>query len=93
VGFFWMACSVTCFAQTQTTARITGTVRDTTNAVLINAQVVAQNSATGEERRAITNSSGDYVLTSLLPGVLSGSRENAGMLPGISTFADSSQGT
>jgi len=55
-------------AQTQTTARLAGTVRDATGAVIVRAEVVAQNSATGEKRTATTDGSGDYVLTSLSPG-------------------------
>ena len=57
-----------CSAQTQTTARLAGTVRDATGAVIVRAEVVAQNSATGEKRTATTDGSGDYVLTSLSPG-------------------------
>ena len=54
--------------QTQTTARIAGSVRDAQGAVIVRAEVVAENSATGEKRTAITDESGDYVLTSLPPG-------------------------
>lgn len=58
-----------CFAQTQTTARIAGTVRDTTGAVIVKAEVVAQNGATGERRSATSDESGNYVLTSLSPSI------------------------
>ncbi len=55
-------------AQTQTTARIAGTVRDAQGAVIVRAEVAAENSATGEKRTAMTDESGGYVLTSLAPG-------------------------
>ena len=65
----WIVCLVSAgFAQTQTTGRITGTVRDSTGAVVVKAEVVARNSATGENRRTTSDESGDFVVTSLLPG-------------------------
>ena len=67
---FSMACSIPgCWAQTQTTSRIAGTVHDATGAVIARAEVVAQNSATGERRNTTTDESGDFTLTSLSPGV------------------------
>jgi Carboxypeptidase regulatory-like domain/TonB-dependent Receptor Plug Domain len=62
------AASCSCLGQTLTTARIAGTVRDTTGAVIVNAQVSAQNTATGETHTVITDANGDYVLTSISPG-------------------------
>lgn len=61
---FW--CS-TCLAQTLTTARIVGTVRDAQGAAIVHAKVVAVNAAGEEERSALTDEAGNYVLNSLPP--------------------------
>jgi hypothetical protein len=55
-------------AQAQTTARLAGTVRDVQGAVIVNAEITAQNVDTGEQRAVITDESGSYVLTFLQPG-------------------------
>jgi hypothetical protein len=44
-------------------------VRDAAGAAIVRAEVVAQNSSSGEKRTAITDGSGDYVLASILPGI------------------------
>jgi len=67
-GCVFVLLPISASAQTQTTARIAGTVRDAQGAVIVRAEVVAENSATGDKRTAITDESGDYVLTSLPPG-------------------------
>ena len=59
-----------CFAQTQT-ARLVGTVHDTTGAVLPNAKVVAMNLGTKQTSEATTNANGDYVMPALQPGTYS----------------------
>ena len=56
------------FAQTLTTARIAGTVRDIQAAVVANAEVTAENASTGEKRTIATDALGDYVFASLSPG-------------------------
>ena len=63
-----LACCFADFAQSVTTARIAGTVRDTQGAAIANVQISAENTATGDERRVATDASGDYVLASLTPG-------------------------
>jgi Carboxypeptidase regulatory-like domain/TonB dependent receptor len=64
-----LACIVSgCFAQTQTTARIAGTVCDVTRAVILNAEIIARNDGTGEKINTSTDATGGYVLASLLPG-------------------------
>ncbi len=55
-------------AQTQTTARIAGTVRDAQGAVIVKADVTAENADTGERRTVTTDESGSFVLTALPPG-------------------------
>ena len=57
------------FAQTQTTGRIAGTVKDANNAVITGANVVAANQATGEERTAATDLTGNFAVAFLTPGV------------------------
>ncbi len=57
-----------CFAQTQS-ARLIGTVHDSTGAVLPNAKVTATNVATKLKTETTCNTSGDYVLPALQPGV------------------------
>ncbi|MBA3247694.1 MAG: TonB-dependent receptor [Pyrinomonadaceae bacterium] len=54
------------FAQSQTTGRIEGVVRDANGAVIAGAEVVVTGKATGEERRVITDESGAYAVP-LLP--------------------------
>ena len=61
-------CCSLCSAQTLTTARITGTVRDATGAVVTQAEVVVHSGDTGERRTAITDESGDYAFPLLPPG-------------------------
>ena len=64
-----LGCSVAlCFSQTQTTARITGNVRDITGAFIVKAEIVARSNTTGEKRSTSTTQSGEYALNSLPPG-------------------------
>jgi len=55
-------------AWSQTTQQFTGTVVDSTGAVVLGAQVVVHNQATGVDTKAVTTSSGDYTVTYLIPG-------------------------
>ncbi|MGO9255599.1 MAG: carboxypeptidase regulatory-like domain-containing protein [Bryobacteraceae bacterium] len=56
-----------CFAQTQT-ARLVGTIHDSTGAVVPNAKITAVETATKVRTEASSNSTGDYVLPALQPG-------------------------
>jgi hypothetical protein len=47
--------------------RITGTVTDSTGAALVGASIVVTNERTGEERRATSNESGEFVVPQLDP--------------------------
>jgi hypothetical protein len=51
------------------TAAIAGTVMDTTAAVVPQAKVTARNLATNVVRSAATDGSGNYRITSLVPGI------------------------
>ncbi len=53
----------------QTTGVITGTITDTTSAVVPNAKVIVRSMGTGEERAVQTNASGFYVAYSLPVGM------------------------
>ncbi len=49
-------------------ATLSGTVTDSSSAVVANAQITIKNLDTGEERRVTTNATGRYSATNLLPG-------------------------
>src|SRR5437899_13021610 len=54
-------------SQTQTTGRVTGTVKDTQGAVIVGAEVTIANPATGDGHSAVTDSSGTYSILQLPP--------------------------
>ena len=81
VGLF--VCLVLCaqsFGQS-TSATVSGTVADLSNAVLPGVSVTATNNATGVVTTVVSNEAGAYNLTGLLPGVYKVSAE----LPGFQT--------
>jgi hypothetical protein len=49
-------------------ATLTGTVKDASSAVIPNAQVSVTNTATGVNRKIVTDSAGFYTISNLLPG-------------------------
>jgi len=57
------------FAQTQTTGRIAGTVKDQTGAIIVRADVIVISRMTREERRTQTNVDGNYAISLLPAGV------------------------
>lgn len=65
-----MTLALTILARAQrTSGLITGTITDSTGAVIPDAQVVLTNQATGVQRRAISDSGGYYSVPELQPGV------------------------
>ena len=68
VGILVLAVAGGALAQT-TSGLITGTVTDSSGAVIPDAQVELTNQATGVQRQAITDSSGHYSVPELQPGV------------------------
>ena len=60
--------SISVFAQSQTTGRIAGTVRDPNGAVIVRAEVTVSSSATAEERKVTTDDQGNYSVPLLPPG-------------------------
>jgi hypothetical protein len=57
------------FAQTQTTGRIAGTLRDQQDALIIGGNITVTNQATGEERTATTDEAGNFAVAFLSPGI------------------------
>src|SRR5437588_6223079 len=54
-------------SQTQTTGRITGTVKDAQGAVIVGAELRVENPATGDRHSTLTDSSGTYSILQLPP--------------------------
>jgi len=54
-------------SQTQTTGRITGTVKDAQGAVIIGAEVTVKNPATADKHSGTTDNSGNYSVLQLPP--------------------------
>jgi hypothetical protein len=61
--------SVTFFAQSQTTGRIAGTVKDEKGALIRGAEIIATNKATGDVRTTTTDSEGNYIIPFAPPGL------------------------
>jgi len=56
-------------AQTQTTGRIAGTVRDQRDALIVGAKVTLVNQANGEAQTATTDAEGNFAAAFLAPGI------------------------
>ena len=70
---FWLSCllvlcPISALAQSQTTGRMVGTVKDQNGAGIVGAEVTVKSLATTEERNVTTNAEGDYVVSALTPG-------------------------
>src|SRR6266852_4032728 len=61
------------------TARITGTVTDSSNAVIPNAVITVKNGKTGQTRKVTTNQEGVYLVTQLGPSTYTVMAESPGM--------------
>ncbi len=57
------------FAQTQTTGRIAGTVKDQTDALIIGATVTVTSQSNDEERTTTTDAAGNFAVAFLAPGI------------------------
>ena len=68
LAFAFPLCALTVPAQSQTTGRIVGTVKDQNKAIIIGAEISVISKATGDERDARTDSEGHYAVTLLPPG-------------------------
>ncbi len=63
-----LAPSITTFAQTQITGRITGTVKDQYGALIAGAEVTVVSKASSDERKATTDAAGNFAVPLLPPG-------------------------
>src|SRR5215470_818957 len=77
LGFLLALISVTASAQV-TTADLVGTIRDNTGAVVRGVKVMLTNVATGVSRSVTTTDDGNYIFTSLHPGLYSLTAEAPG---------------
>ena len=75
LAFFGIS-AMSVFAQT---AQLTGTVSDQSGSVVPGAKVTATNVDTGVARNSISNESGSYLITALLPGNYRVTTEVAGL--------------
>ena len=67
--FVWLSIfSVAALAQTSGTGALTGTITDSSGAVVADVKVTVTNEATGETRTVVSQSSGNYLVPLLLPG-------------------------
>ncbi len=66
---FLLLCSASAFAQSKTTAEVTGKVKDPTGSFVPNARITATNTVTGLVREVSTDEKGEYRLLSLPPGI------------------------
>lgn len=86
---FLFACVLACLLlsngrlQAQTVASITGTVTDSSGAVVPDAKVEVTNDATGVKKTVTSNSAGSYTVTDLLPGTYTVRVEIAGFQASI----------
>jgi hypothetical protein len=73
ISLFWagcllVLCTPSAFAQSQTTGRISGTVKDQSGAILVGAEVTVTSLATAEGRKVTTDAQGNYTVSLLPPG-------------------------
>src|SRR5437762_8720577 len=66
---FLLLPSLSALAQSGTTGRIVGTVRDKSGAVIAGAEITVVSRATGEGRKAVSDTAGDYAVLLLPPGI------------------------
>src|SRR5215510_5679861 len=66
---FIILLSLSALAQSQTTGRIAGTVKDRTGAVITGADVTVVSRGTSDEHKVTTDAAGNYVVSLLPSGV------------------------
>ena len=67
-AYVWLGFQPTTYGQSSTYARLVGTVRDQTEAVIPGVTVIATARATNISRTMVTDDRGDYILDKLIPG-------------------------
>ena len=78
-----LALAVGASSQTQTTGRITGTVKDTQGAVIVGAEVSVENPATADRHSATTDGSGTYSILQLVPSHYDAKIQARGFAPAV----------
>ncbi len=66
-GYLIAICTSSAFAQSQTTGRLAGIVKDQNGAVIVGAEVTVTSLATAEERKVTTDTEGNYTVPLLPP--------------------------
>src|SRR6266542_3646396 len=69
VPAFLLLSSVPALAQTATTGRIDGSVKDTKGAVIARAEIIVTSRATSEARKVVADDAGDFAVLLLPPGI------------------------
>jgi hypothetical protein len=68
VGYVLVLCASSAFAQSQTTGRIAGTVKDERGALIVGAEISVSSKTTAGERKVTTDSDANYTVPLLPPG-------------------------
>jgi hypothetical protein len=68
LSFVLSLCALSGFTQSQTTGRITGTIKDQRGAVIVGAEISTASKTTGQERNVTTGKDGNYSVPLLVPG-------------------------
>ena len=68
VSWLMALCTSSAFAQSQTTGRIAGTVKDQRGALIVAANVTVSSKTTAEERKVTTDNEGNYTVPLLASG-------------------------
>lgn len=74
-----ICCAPLAFSQTLTTGDVTGTITDATGAIVPGAAVTLKNVDTNEARTAVTNETGRYRFSLLVPGDYTVSAQSTGL--------------
>jgi Carboxypeptidase regulatory-like domain/TonB-dependent Receptor Plug Domain len=69
IAFLCVLLPILALGQSQTTGQMTGAIRDSQGAFIVNAAIQLENPATGEKRATASDTSGNYTLAFLCPGV------------------------
>ncbi len=83
VSWLTTLCTLSVFAQSQTTGRIVGTVRDQKRGLIVWAEVTIKNKSTAEERQVKTDNEGNYIAALLSPGTYRVSVAASGFAPAV----------
>src|SRR6184192_4036202 len=68
VGWLLVLCTSSAFAQSQTTGRIAGVVKDQRGALIVGANVTVSSKTTAGERQVTTDNEGNFSVPFLPPG-------------------------